>query len=123
MGRSHRHTGSVRRAGVSIDPYGVLSVPRSADQAAIRRAYLDLVRQHPPERDPDTFKRVRAAYEMLGTPEARATALVEIPEPPPGEGLTVSDGPAVPAIAGIPLGFLLAFDPFSDLPRRKESEQ
>ncbi len=33
--------------------------------AALKRAYLKAVRKHPPERDPDGFRRVRDAYEWL----------------------------------------------------------
>jgi hypothetical protein len=40
-----------------------LATPTSAD--AIRRAYLRAVRAHPPERDPDGFRLVREAYEVL----------------------------------------------------------
>jgi curved DNA-binding protein CbpA len=54
------------------DPYAVLGVPRTAAAAAIRSAYFALVRAHPPERDPDNFKRIRAAYEHLRDPERRA---------------------------------------------------
>ena len=35
----------------------------SAEQ--LKRSYLRKVRQHPPERDPDGFQRVRQAYELL----------------------------------------------------------
>jgi hypothetical protein len=40
-----------------------LEAPTSAE--AIRRAYLRAVRQHSPERDPEGFQRVRAAYDCL----------------------------------------------------------
>ena len=33
------------------DPYGILGVPPGADEAAIRRRYLELVRQFPPDRE------------------------------------------------------------------------
>jgi curved DNA-binding protein CbpA len=47
------------------DPYAELGVPDVADDELIRRRYLDLVRTYPPDRDPDKFARVRAAYEAL----------------------------------------------------------
>ncbi len=53
------------------DPYSILEVPRTAGAAEIKAAYFRLVRAHPPERDPATFKRVRAAYERLRDPAQR----------------------------------------------------
>ena len=40
-----------------------LEAPTSAEQ--VRRAYLKAVRIHSPERDPEGFRRVRDAYELL----------------------------------------------------------
>ncbi len=53
------------------DPYKVLGVERQATEAEIKQAYFSLVREHPPERDPEGFKRVRAAYEKLRTATER----------------------------------------------------
>lgn len=50
------------------DPYKVLDLPFSADDNAVRTRYLELVRAHPPERDPERFAAVRAAYEALRDP-------------------------------------------------------
>lgn len=66
------------------NPYAVLGLPREASPADIRKAYYDLVRRHPPERDPEGFRRVRAAYEALRTHSARANTdrqLVQMPAP------------------------------------------
>src|SRR6187402_2882370 len=55
----------------------------------LKRAYLKQVRQHPPERDPEGFRRVRDAYELLqqsGSPPvagAPQTAPVNLPAAPP----------------------------------------
>ena len=54
------------------DPYAALGVAPTATATEIKQAYFALVRAHPPERDPETFKRVRAAYERLRDPERRA---------------------------------------------------
>jgi curved DNA-binding protein CbpA len=54
-----------------IDPYHVLGLPAGADDAAIRRRYLELVRRHPPEQAPERFAAVRAAYERLRDRDAR----------------------------------------------------
>jgi curved DNA-binding protein CbpA len=47
------------------DPYQVLGLPPDSDDEAIRRRYLELVRQFPPEHHPEKFAAVRAAYEKL----------------------------------------------------------
>jgi curved DNA-binding protein CbpA len=46
-------------------PYEVLGLASDADDEAIRRRYLELVRQYPPEHQPEKFAAVRAAYESL----------------------------------------------------------
>jgi curved DNA-binding protein CbpA len=58
------------------DPYEVLGLPRSADEGEIRRRYLELVRQYPPDRDPSKFAEVRAAYEQLRDPVRRLEAQI-----------------------------------------------
>jgi curved DNA-binding protein CbpA len=47
------------------DPYTVLGLPPDSDDEAIRRRYLELVRQYSPEHHPEKFAAVRAAYESL----------------------------------------------------------
>jgi curved DNA-binding protein CbpA len=47
------------------DAYQVLGLPTDSDDAAIRRRYLELVRQFSPEHHPEKFAAVRAAYESL----------------------------------------------------------
>ena len=67
-GRSVRRRRSVRRLRRAIlmtDPYEVLGLSTDSDDEAIRRRYLELVRQFPPERNPEKFAAVRAAYENL----------------------------------------------------------
>ena len=60
------------------------------DLTAIKRAYRRAVAEHPPDRDPEAFRRVRDAYELLRDPNARARALllrrlplIPPPVPPP----------------------------------------
>lgn len=53
------------------DPYETLGVGVDADDEAIRRRYLELVRQYPPERAPERFAAIRAAYEQLKDAETR----------------------------------------------------
>lgn len=47
------------------DPYEVLGVPAGCDDDTIRRRYLQLVRQYPPEQHPERFAAIRAAYDSL----------------------------------------------------------
>ena len=54
------------------DPYKTLGVKSGATEAEIKQAYFALVREHPPERDPEGFKRIRAAYEKLRAGSERA---------------------------------------------------
>lgn len=56
------------------DPYAVLSLGKDADEATIRRRYLELVREFPPDRAPDRFAAIRAAYEEIRDPARRLEA-------------------------------------------------
>jgi curved DNA-binding protein CbpA len=47
------------------DPHQVLGLPPDSDDETIRRRYLELVRQFSPERHPEKFAAIRAAYESL----------------------------------------------------------
>ena len=50
------------------DPFLILGVSANAGSDEIRRRYLELVRQHPPDRDPARFAEIRAAYDELRDP-------------------------------------------------------
>ena len=67
----------------TTDPYSVLGLDRKATQAQIKAAYFKQVRTYSPEREPDMFKKVRAAYEQLQTPERRAQTDLFLLQPPP----------------------------------------
>src|SRR6266511_2733063 len=58
------------------DPYDVLGLPRHAGEEEIRRRYLELVRESPPDRDPERFAAVRAAYDAVRDPVRRLEALL-----------------------------------------------
>jgi curved DNA-binding protein CbpA len=47
------------------DPYEVFGLPGDADDETIRTRYLELVRQFPPEHQPERFATIRTAYESL----------------------------------------------------------
>lgn len=51
-----------------IDPFVTLGVPPDADEATIRRCYLRLVKEHSPEKSPQKFAEIRAAYDELRDP-------------------------------------------------------
>ncbi|HEX2678912.1 MAG TPA: hypothetical protein VHM19_19810 [Polyangiales bacterium] len=62
---------------------GLLGVEPGQDAATVRRAYLRKLKQHPPERDPEGFKRLRDAYEQLQHGTSFMRVLPETPSPPP----------------------------------------
>lgn len=66
----------------SNDPYAVLGLMRGATASEIKRAYFALVREYPPETQPETFKLIRAAYEKLRTADAKATTDLFLFQPP-----------------------------------------
>lgn len=72
------------------DPYRCLGVAPTANDEAIRAAYLAALRASPPERDPQRFEQVRAAYEAIADERARlAHALFDATPPTPGEILAM----------------------------------
>jgi curved DNA-binding protein CbpA len=53
------------------DPFTVLGVTDDADDAEIRHRYLALVRKFPPDRAPERFQELRAAYDALSDERKR----------------------------------------------------
>lgn len=62
------------------DPFAVLGLSQSATEAEIRQRYLDLVKLHPPEKDPQKFRKIHSAYESAKDPLILADQLLR---PPP----------------------------------------
>ena len=55
-----------------LDPYLTLGLdPDQTDDEAVRKAYTEAIRLHPPDRDPKTFERIREAYEQIKHGEDR----------------------------------------------------
>jgi hypothetical protein len=50
---------------MSDDPFEVLGLDENADDDAIKRRYLALVRAYPPDREPERFQALRRAYEAV----------------------------------------------------------
>ena len=50
---------------MSEDPFAELGVDENADDETIKRRYLALVRVCPPDREPERFQVLRAAYEAI----------------------------------------------------------
>jgi curved DNA-binding protein CbpA len=61
------------------DPYEVLGLSSDADEVEIRRRYLELVRQFPPDQAPERFAAIRAAYDEVRDPARRLAALLFAP--------------------------------------------
>ena len=47
------------------DPFTVLDLPEDADDQVMQKRYLALARRHSPERAPERFAELRAAYERI----------------------------------------------------------
>jgi curved DNA-binding protein CbpA len=82
------------------DPFTVLGVADDAGDAEIRRRYLTLLREFPPDREPERFQEFRAAYEALSEERNRlatkllhtnAAALTELSMKALRPGSTVGD--------------------------------
>jgi tetratricopeptide (TPR) repeat protein len=58
-----------------LEALHILGLERDAEPKAVRKAYLRLIKQHSPERDPEGFKRVRAAYELAQSMSAFEVAI------------------------------------------------
>jgi curved DNA-binding protein CbpA len=56
------------------DPYNVLGLPSHAGEAEVRRRYLELVRESPPDRAPERFAEIRSAYDQVRDPKRRLGA-------------------------------------------------
>ncbi len=52
-------------------PYELLAVATSASDADIKQAYLQKVKENPPDRDPERFQAIRAAYEAIKDSKSR----------------------------------------------------
>lgn len=72
------------------NPFAVLGVAETADDDAIKKAYLQQVREHPPERDSERFQAIRAAYDAIKTRRNRLRYRLFGQETPDLTGLVAS---------------------------------
>jgi hypothetical protein len=61
------------------DPFSALQIAPTLDKAQVKRAYFTQLQRHPPHADPDGFRRVRSAYEVLSAPGALPLAYITAP--------------------------------------------
>ena len=54
-----------------LDPYLLLDVTEASSDQEITRAYLKKVKRYSPEKAPEKFQQIRAAYELIKTPRDR----------------------------------------------------
>jgi len=71
--RMKRRLKRPRQAIQEKTPYETLEVLETATFEEIRKAYVAKVRFHPPERDPEGFKKIQKAYSVLKDAVRRKT--------------------------------------------------
>ena len=64
------------------NPFVLLGVSEDADDETIKKAYLQQVRRHPPEREPDQFQAIRLAFEAVKTRRDRLCYRLFQQDPP-----------------------------------------
>lgn len=90
----------------SDDPFVLLAIDPGADTRTIKRAHARLIRRFRPDRDPESFKRVQAAYELAlrwakmkvrfvvrDAEDVDTDAGAEATSPSPSEATTTDDPP------------------------------
>ena len=66
-----------------LNPFTILNIEENADDEAVRAAYVRAIRQSPPDRDPEGFRRIRDAYEAIRDTEKRLAFRLFGPPPLP----------------------------------------
>ena len=64
-----------------MNPFAILGIDETADDEAVRAAYLAAVRRSPPDRDPEGFRRIREAYDAVRDEERRLALRLFGPAP------------------------------------------
>ena len=63
------------------DARAALEIGADATPREVKRAYRRMTVAHPPDRDPEGFRRVREAYELLREPALRALEMLSDRKP------------------------------------------
>jgi hypothetical protein len=63
-----------------VNPRDILGVPEGAGDAEIHAAYLRKVKEHPPDRSPEEFEKIRDAYQALRDPRRRTREMLLTPD-------------------------------------------
>jgi curved DNA-binding protein CbpA len=101
------------------DPYAILGIRADATEPEIRRAYFARVKEHPPERDPEGFKAIRAAYERVRDPKERAAVFLDR-----FEEVSLDAGPPeLPHAVSLTGELLLLSDPRCEVQRKDFSDE
>ena len=90
------------------EAYTLLGLPNGAPADTIRRAYLELVKRHRPDKEPEKFRAVHAAYQLLNDPLVQAQALLEFDTTPIDLEEAIKNAskkkPRIPKLALLALG-------------------
>jgi hypothetical protein len=60
-------------------PFTVLGIAPTLEPAEVKRGYFAALARHPPHADPEGFRKVRAAYELLSRPGVLVAAYLSVP--------------------------------------------
>ena len=63
------------------NPQNILGVPQDAKAGEIRTAYLNKIKEYPPEKFPAEFERVRDAYTILSDVRYRTRLMLQSADP------------------------------------------
>ena len=83
-----------------MNAWEVLGIPVTAGEEEIRSAYIARVKEHPPDRSPEEFERIRDAYETLRDPRRRMRDMLLSADPEVPLVSLVEDQPAQRRFAG-----------------------
>jgi preprotein translocase subunit Sec63 len=66
---------------INEDPQNILGIAQDAKTEEIRAAYLNKIKEYPPDKSPAEFERVRDAYTILSDPRNRTRMMLQSADP------------------------------------------